>query len=158
MNSPAENRTRGIAIGTPEMRICDRARPALTSTDKAAPGENSGLPVSSGAPEVIGKIGAQNAGNGKIENVRSEGEDAAILENKSLDREDGRHHNHARSRSHAARQKRPSEKMAAGPRRDREIHHLRREDKRPHHTEQRCAAMLVECVALCWPARPRSAN
>ena len=101
-----------------------------------AAGEDGRAPAASAAPQVIRQIARQHADNRHVDDVRAQGQNAAILKYQRLDGEDGAHHHARRRRTERAGQERAADEVSAGADAHRKVDHLGGKDKRAHHAEE----------------------
>ncbi len=95
------------------------------------------------AEEAVGDDGRDDRHVGDVHTERGQ---PAVGEEDALHQQDHGHAQHTRVGADEDRGERAAEQMAAGPRRDREVQHLHREDERGHQAGQRRGA-FVELAA-----------
>ena len=88
-------------------------------------------------PQPVRQVPGQHADHRHINDVRAQGHDAAVLEDEGLDHQNRGHHHRRRRRTQHDGHQRAANQVCAGAQRDREVDHLRGEDKGSHDPHQR---------------------
>ena len=149
--SPSEAHSTPPGIGTPEIRSCPSARHALVIT-LSAPAAKIAPERDCVTPQAVRKISGGDSRQRHVEDVRAQREHASILKDERLQNQDRGQHQRSRGRSQDDGQQGAADQVSAGARTHREIDHLRREDERSHHAQQRNPVILR--IALGAPRHP----